>query len=167
MGIREKINQNKWLGLVVGVVLVSAAVGVSVMTGGNSRPDGFVTNFYTNDDGKTFYEDRADIIAPYTKDGREAVKAAVFTCDSGKTKFIGYMERLSPQAKAEAEKYKKAGSMPDTPTAQRIFEGGAQIKHPGEKEWATRDSFGPNGPAVKCPDGKTFAMPVVPGAPAN
>jgi hypothetical protein len=163
MGIRERMNQSKNIGIGVAVVLVVGAIGLAFWTSGESRPSGFRVGYYSLDEGKTYFEDKAGQLVPFTKDGKEAVRAYVFSCDNGKTKFVGYLEKLSANARAEAEKYKSAGSMPDTPTAQRIFEGGAMIKKPGG-EWGSRDSFGPNGPVTKCPDG-SFAMPVVADAP--
>lgn len=153
MGIREKLSQSKVLGIGAAVLMVGVAVYIGYSNTKDMRPPGPAL-WYSVDDGKTWFADTAARVPPFkTAEGKEAVRAHVFTCGGGKTTFVGYLERMNPASRAEIEKYRAAGAMPDTPTAQRLFEGGAEVKLPGEAAWRKRADFPPEGPAVKCPDG--------------
>jgi hypothetical protein len=163
MHIREKLDQFKSAGAIAAVLMIIGACIYAYMNSGDLRPPGYRSVFFTTDDGKTWFEDSVENVAPYTKDGKQAVQAHVYSCNGGKVKFVGYLERMSPEAKAEIDKYKAMNSMPDTPTAQRIYEGGVQVKRPGEPEWKSKSTFGFEGPPVKCPDGTTKDLtPFVP-----
>jgi hypothetical protein len=59
--------------------------------------------FFTTDDGKSFFVDRFDRVPPFRKDGKTAVRAQVFSCDDGRTKFVGYLEMYAPLDKAALE----------------------------------------------------------------
>src|SRR3954453_6450060 len=59
--------------------------------------------FFSNDDGKsTFTADPRKNVPPFQKDGKETVLAHVFQCADGK-KFVGYLERYTPDAKKKVE----------------------------------------------------------------
>lgn len=152
MGVRERLVQNKPLGIGLAVVFIVGAVVLGVINTRDVRPPGFRAAFYSADDGKTFFVDSISKSTPFQVDGKDAYKVQVFACKDGKQQFVGYIERMNPEVKAELDKYKAANSMPDTPTAQRLFEGGAEVKYPGETKWRKLSEFGPSGPPVKCPD---------------
>ncbi len=163
MHIREKLDHFKWVGVTIGLLMVVGSVVYTYMNAGDLRPPGYRTTYFTTDDGKTWFEDSVENVAPYKKDGKDAVAAHVYTCNDGKVKFVGYLERMSPEAKVEIDRYKAMKSMPDTPTAQRLFEGGVEVKKPGEAGWKKKSSYGFEGPPVKCPDGSTKDLsPVAP-----
>ena len=75
----------------------------SITTARTGRSPAFTRSTRTRttvDDGATYFPDDANKIPPFTKDGKEAVRARVFSCDGGKTKYVAYLERITPKAKA-------------------------------------------------------------------
>src|SRR5213083_2596184 len=53
--------------------------------------------FFTVDDGKTWFIDEATQLAPFQRDGKEAVRAYVIECN-GK-RFVNHLERYTPEGK--------------------------------------------------------------------
>src|SRR4051812_15627729 len=97
-GLREKINSNPLLmlgALVVvilgaGLVLYFSMRSPAVKAGGNQA-------YFSDDDGKTYFADAASRIPPAERGGKEVVRAHVFSCDGGKTLFVGYLHRFTPE----------------------------------------------------------------------
>src|SRR5581483_3966904 len=110
MSIREKINNDRKFGVLLGGVLIVAAVvfavyefrgmarGVSVLN----------TTYYSDDDGKTFFKDDIYKFPPFDHDGKTANAAVIFsTPQSGD--FVGYLMRYTPAAKKQLDDaYQKA-----------------------------------------------------------
>lgn len=98
--LRKKINEHPALaGSVVALLAIAAivwSVGSSSRTPSQERP----TLFYSVDDGATHFRDDALRVAPFQHEGREAVRALLFTADGGKTTFVGYLEKFSDEAAA-------------------------------------------------------------------
>jgi hypothetical protein len=161
MAIRETLNRNKPLTMGIAAAIAGLAITYAVLNSQDAAPPGTLYVFFTTDDGKTWFKDVASNVPPFTKDGKEAVRAHVFRCGTGPD-FVGYMERNSPEVMAEVKRYKDSNTMPDTPTAMRLAETGVQLKRPGETAWVTRQQLGQEMPSVTCPDGQGTPMPVVP-----
>jgi hypothetical protein len=102
-------------------------------------PAGVAQLYFTTDDGKSYFADDASNRPPFVHEEKPAVRAHLFSCDGGKTLFVGYLSKYSPVAGESM--VKKRGEMTWTaissPAAAKIFE-------------------------VKCPDGKA-AVEVFPG----
>lgn len=110
MGIREQLNDNPQFvtcATVALIVFCLGYIGFQVYSEHNPPPPPNKA-FYTTDDGVTFFADNAERITPFDKDGKQAVKAYVFTSDKGKTRFVGYLERYSDAARAEYKKQAEA-----------------------------------------------------------
>ena len=109
--------------------------------------------FYTVDDGKTFFADEGDKLAPFDNDGKEAVRAHVYSCDNGKTRFVGYLERLTPGLRQRLG----AANLPEQRSRIEAAEAsGHEIKKPLEAGWTSMTE--PKAQSireVKCPDGAT------------
>jgi len=119
-GLRGAINRHPLVS--GGVVLVVAIASLSLALKPAPKPQAY----FTVDDGQTFFEAPAQV-PPFTYHGREAVRAVVYSCDGGKTKFVAYLLRHPPEEKAAAEAIlKRGGRMPP-----------GEVKRPGEVEWAT------------------------------
>ena len=136
MGIRQKINENPAATTAVTAVIVVLAILFIFWQACSGEGPGSVNNskaFFTTDDGKTWFVDNSSNIPPYTKDGKEAVRARVFSCDGGKTKFVGYLQRYTPQDKAMLENMAK-GTQSKTPgpPAYVGYGGQAMVKRPGD-----------------------------------
>jgi hypothetical protein len=93
--------------------------------------------FFTIDEGKTLFPIESSTRAPFLRDGKQAVRAHVYTCDNGKTTFVAYLSKFSPVALEPL------------------------VKKPGMTQW-----FPISTPAagtilqVKCPEGSTGKTPV-------
>ena len=69
--------------------------------------------FYTDDDGASYFKDTVGKVVPFQHDGREAVAAFVFRGTKGKP-FVGYVEKYT-----ELGKKKKEAIMADTAHPER------------------------------------------------
>ena len=81
-------------------------------------------NFYSIDEGKTYFTASSSNIAPFDYNGHPAVRALVFEA-SGK-QFVGYVERY----KADTHAAKVAGTI--TPLQEL---NGREVKKPGDTTW--------------------------------
>src|SRR5688500_13766950 len=52
--------------------------------------------WFTTDDGKTLFTDNARKLPPFDHYGKPAYRAYVYTCDGGKTQFVAFLERYTP-----------------------------------------------------------------------
>ena len=111
--------------------------------------------WYTCDDGKTRFEDSAERVPPFEHEGRQAVRLHLFSCDGGKTTFVGYLQKLPEEA---FKKYRDRGIDPATVDDDVLaIESGWLMKRPGDAEWITSKGAEPNYTAlitVHCPDGR-------------
>lgn len=112
--------------------------------------------FYSVDDGKTLFTDSSDRDSPFDKDGKQALRVMVFTCDGGKTKLAGYLQRYTPlgaqkMAALREQQRKNPGKLPglDPTLAENI-----EIKHPGDKDWVKQSDVinAKRILDVRCPD---------------
>src|SRR5215210_5554852 len=90
VGIRETINKNptQTAAITAGIIVLALILIIwQACSGGGSGTIG--KSYYTIDDGKTYFVDASNKIPPFMHEGKEAVRAHVFTCDNGKTKFVG------------------------------------------------------------------------------
>lgn len=136
MGIREAINRYKVLTIGTACVFVVGAVAMTVfqMRGSSSAPSGPVGGkaYFSADDGKTWFLDEVKNVPPFKKDGKDAVRAYVFSASDG-TKFVGYLERYSAVGKKHIEEaLTLKDSLEDPFMAAANF---VQFKKPGEAEW--------------------------------
>lgn len=134
MGIREAANRRP--GVVAGIAIV-AIIGALCMlwySFGGKRAYNRTTAYFSDDDGASFYKDSADLVVPYTKDGKEVVRAGVMYCPD-KGKYVAFLQRYTPAAREallDAEQAKKEGRPPKNPgmvaMAKQI---GLEFKKPG------------------------------------
>src|SRR5688500_18453397 len=89
--------------------------------------------FYTIDDGATYFVDDIAKLAPFQKDGKEAVRAHVFECD-GK-QIVGYLEKYTSQAKIQIEKAATGTGDRAAWTRMEIEENGRLVKKPKGARW--------------------------------
>lgn len=99
MGIRETLNKHPSIS--IGIAVVGAIGAITLMiwsmpTKQSARYGHFA--FYSDDDGKSYFEDDVELIPPFDHNGKPAYKAQVFTCGSGK-KWVGYLEGYRPEAR--------------------------------------------------------------------
>lgn len=67
----------------------------------SNGPQELGRSWYTVDDGKSYFADDVAKVPPFAKDGKTAYGCEVFTCDGGKTAFVGFLFRYRAGAEAE------------------------------------------------------------------
>jgi hypothetical protein len=164
MGIRERINDNPRTAVIVAAaVLVIACAFVALQFSGASTGAPATKAFFTIDDGKTWFVDDATRIAPFQRDGKEAVRAYVFDCNG--QRFVNHVERYTPEGRRAVEAALKAGdSGQQTEVPAQLRLSGAEVKKPGAKQWASLGDLARAGPILRptCPSGGGDAKPVEP-----
>jgi hypothetical protein len=136
MGIREKLNNSKKLGVGVGIGFLLLAIVVLYLTFRDTTPPALEKAFFSIDDGKTYFTDDIKKVAPFQHDGKEAVRAYVY--DQGGAKIVAYLERFTPAAKPKMEALLAGndGSLKaQSELGQFLMENPAEIKRPGDKTW--------------------------------
>ena len=145
MGVRETVDRNK--PVAVGVTLVLLVAGV-VLIYFNSQSNSTTTmlgprSFFSDDDGKTWFVDAADKTPPFDHNGKTAHRARLFTSDGGKTQFVGYLERYTPESIKRLEAAKRGEIEPKGRSVLSVIEelsiSGMEIKKPGTgNPWVAR-----------------------------
>lgn len=136
MGLRERLNDRRRVTVWAAIALIGIAVLVIAMEIRSqlapAMPE-FGQAFYTIDDGRTYFVDDERKLPPFDHEGREAVKAYLFTCDGGETRWIGYLERFTPEGKALAKEL-LAGKGPPNANQPTIVTD-LEVKRPGQPTW--------------------------------
>ena len=98
MDLRRKLNDNPMItAAVVGVVIILAIWAIYHFSGGG--PGGGAGSFYSVDNGASWFSRKTDDLPPFDYDGKEAVRAHIYTCGEGGKEFVGYLEKYAPEAK--------------------------------------------------------------------
>jgi hypothetical protein len=180
-------DKKRNLKLAVGIGLLVIGVGTIIwqLWANNRDTRGRVPNdFFSTDDGQTWFVASSNNLPPFDHDGKQAVKAWVYECN-GK-RFVGYLERFNAEAHkvmtggasaaapAPAAPVKNSKLSPEAQARNRVSlspgavmnasMNGKEYKRPGDKEWtkSTDRRKVAELMAVKCPDGKSPATPVSP-----
>jgi hypothetical protein len=132
VGIRETLTKNQPLVIgIVSVVIIVAIISI-VMQATNSNSSKAQV-YYTIDDGQTLFADSNMKIAPFDKDGKQAVRAHVFMC--GGKKVVGYLSKYTDEALQvleEVKQAKKEKRMPKNIGAlMSLSSTGIEVKKPG------------------------------------
>ena len=137
VGIRQTLNEKPGLSIGIGAGLIVLAIiliiyEMSGSSGGGGAAAGVRQDFYSDDDGKTWFADEAEKVTPFKTDKGMAAKAYVFRCKDGK-EFCGYLERYTPQGQKTFQQLK------GQPGAARALGSQKQtlteVKKPGAKAW--------------------------------
>jgi hypothetical protein len=140
MSLREALNKKPALTGGVMAVIVAAAIAVAVGTSASYGPRHRDKAFYSVDDGQTWFVDDVNKVPPFEHDGKQAVRARVFTSDGGKTSFVGYLERYTPEAKKLLESalaQAKQGKVTGREGMDAMLHG-TEVKKPGATKWVKR-----------------------------
>ncbi len=108
MGFRETMNRNPAIttGVTIGLIVIAIVLIVwQLLPSGGSVPSAEGRKaYYSDDDGKTWFEDDLLKVTPYTgPNGKEAVRAHVFKIGDGEP-FVQYLEKFKPDVKDKVEK---------------------------------------------------------------
>jgi len=161
MGVRERLNDNPRVAVgVAAAILVVTCTVVALQFSGASTGEPSSSAFFTTDDGKTWFVDDATKLAPFQRDGKEAVRAYVFECNG--TRFVNHLERFTPDGRKAAEA--AVGAKGTEPVAGQLRLSGAEIKKPGAKQWTPLSDMPKAGPILrpKCPNGTDEPKPLEP-----
>ncbi len=159
MSIRKKLNQMP--GLISGVVVIAIVAAIWMIWGNLNRGAGHglpTGDFFSADDGKTFFRDDVKKLPPFDSGGKEAVKAYVYECD-GK-RFVGLLAKLSSQAQDLIQKERAdIAANPSQPSkymmqAMQAYENGWLYKKPGAQDWVKGGPGYATGQTPKCDNGK-------------
>jgi hypothetical protein len=160
MSVRERLQTNKIAGVAVAVALFAIAGSIAAYTfwPSGGRHASVTGAFMSDDDGQSYYSDSIYHFPPFEHDGKTAVRAVVYSSDSGK--FVGVLARYTPETKKLLEdEYAKAsrGEEPMYMVLRMIgsgqVKGGTEFKLPGSgHEWSRAV------PRVKSPDGSVPIM---------
>jgi hypothetical protein len=154
-GEKGMLNRHRRLAMILAVLaIVGAGTWLTYFywpAPDNSPP---VFNWYTVDDGASWFQDDAERIPPFGHDGKPAVRLHLFSCDGGKTTFVGYLQKLPEEV---LKKYRDKGIDPATVDDDELAaETGWLVKLPGKSDWVSSKGGEPAYLAivnVKCPDG--------------
>jgi hypothetical protein len=91
--------------------------------------------FYSDDDGATFFVDDVAELTPFEHEGKSAVRAYVYRCP-GAAPFVGYLQRQTAYGRLQKGVTAGTGNRP-TVADPPIFE----VKKPGDRHpWVPVDS---------------------------
>ena len=158
MSARAFLNRRP--AVTVGVVAVLTALAVAFIVyqlrPESEGPPVRLKDFYTVDDGETWFADDVNKVTPFDHGGKPAVLIRLFTCDGGKTRFVGYLEKL-PDGAVDAYRSRMHVSAGDVPEADEVAQVvGSLVKRKGDAQWVPSsdgERFGQI-KGVRCPDGK-------------
>lgn len=154
MDVREWLNRHQRVVTLGTVLVVLVAIGTIVYQLRPEKPS--TMQWYSSDDGQTWFKDSDQLIPPFDRDRKQTVVAHVRECD-GKP-FVLYMERYRPEGKKIWDAYRadEAAGKPDLREGRLIgIQNHLEFKKPGDKDWAPA-SDGRKVLAMtqaKCPDG--------------
>jgi hypothetical protein len=169
VGIRETLNKNPGLttGATAGIILLAIGFIIYQLTGGGT-PGMATEAYFSTDDGKTWFADDINKVAPFDKDGKPAYKAYVYKCPGGDP-FVSHLERYTPEAKKAMEAAMKSNDPNNPILMEDVQMTGVEVRKPGQgdpvKGWVKQANAAASGKIMelKCPDGKTEGIePVVP-----
>jgi hypothetical protein len=172
VGIRQTLNENPVVTTsVTGLIIVVALVVLfrSACSGGGGGGGAGVPSkqFFTIDDGKNYFPDDASKIPPFMHEGKPAYGVKVYKCPDGTT-YVSHLERYSDADKKRLEEAAaKAKDKPGSPPMDGfMLLGNMEVKKPGDKQWVSMSSGGPEKYMAvmrpRCPDGSTNVTPVMP-----
>ena len=167
MSTRDKLNDNKKLGLGVAAAILIIALGIfsfQLRGAGDANAAPVPTSaFYTDDNGKSFFKDDINKLSPFDHGGKQAYRADVFKGPDGQ-KFVGLIYRHTEGGRKEMEEYvSKRVKDPDGLTRLSIERRGMEVKRLADKNWSINDEMTQERlqASVKTPAGKpaTLAAP--------
>jgi hypothetical protein len=161
-GVRDSIRKHSTATIVTMAVVVAAALFFTLRNASSSTSMTEITNkvYCTTDDGQTTFVAPMSQVPPFDRDGKAAVRAYMYSCDGGKTRFVGYLERFTPEAKKRIESAKAGPG-----GGGSVGPGDTEVKKPGAgNSWVSRANFAEAAKVmqVTCPGGKGDAEMVMP-----
>lgn len=107
MDVRETINEYRRM--VIGMLVTAVAIAIalafyfSIGSKNSHAGSGPPQEWFTTDDGRTWFADDARKFPPYEYQGKTAYRCRVWTCDDGKSSFVSHLERYPAAVKKKLE----------------------------------------------------------------
>jgi hypothetical protein len=155
MSVREAIKKRPGLTTVVTLVVLASTLFYVVRSTFSSSPSA-ISAYFTIDEGQTVFVDTVDHFPPFDHSGQPAYEVWMFSCDGGKTKFPGYLERYTPQAKARMESALADFNSGKSHIPPAPNPNDTEVKKPGSgNSWVSRANYqeAQKITTVQCPDG--------------
>jgi hypothetical protein len=161
VGIRESLNENPQAVVKgLGVVFLFALVLLIWHFWPGSKVKVTAKEFYSDDDGTTWFADDAGKIPPFDHNGKEAVLAKVYIC--GSHKFVGYLEKFSPEAREKMLNPQPQQTGPGMKKTNNVIDPRAGIlyKKPHDENWVSQMDLEAYKRTVQvhCPSGSDNAL---------
>ncbi len=103
MSIRERMQTNRLLGVGVGIgLLLIAGIALAIQFWPQKKAN-LALQYFTDDDGQTWFSDDISNIAPFDHNGKTAVIAEVFTYDDGSKRYCAYLAKYTPEGKKKLD----------------------------------------------------------------
>ncbi len=161
MGFREALEKHPLLGRVVAILFIGLCAVIILrelrsfdLSG--PAPVAAGKEFYSDDDGRTWFLGDGMAGSPIDHNGKPAYRALVYRCPGGKP-FVAYLAKYSDEQQAQIAR--DTAKHPGLSQAQLGPMG--SIRKPGGTKWVANSSPAVTGyPSVPCPDGSGTASPV-------
>lgn len=165
MGIRETLNEKSHITTVLALIVIVGFVLLIIwqLTSNGGRSDAAFADFYSVDEGQTYFVHTSEELPPFDYEGEIAHRAAVFQCDGdggggGNEPFVGYLQRFTEEAQRRMTEYRDNdmtyGRALDA-LSREPGERGIEVKAIGGEEW--HPIMSPEGQEIinniECPDG--------------
>ncbi len=138
MGMREKLGEKPIAAIAGAASLVVLAGIIIAHSYWPEKKADLSSQYYSDDDGQTWFADSTYLVPPFEHNGKTAVIAAVFSYDDGKKQFCAYLAKFTPEAKQQLEsalaEAKVAGKPPGSVSLYRdprFMSQGMLAKRPG------------------------------------
>jgi hypothetical protein len=138
-GLRDTLQKHPriFAGVAIGVILAAVVSCAWCL----ARPGmGSHKAWYTDDGGKTWFADDSRKLPPFDHDGKQAVACCVYTCDGGKTNFVSYLMRLSPEGQKEVQDLIKKQQAGDTNIRLPELPMEVELPNAGDNRWVSISS---------------------------
>ncbi len=132
-GRRRLTGREKFTVSAAVFAIVASGVGLTFEFWPAPRQVVHTCAWYSDDDGKTWFDDDAERIPPFDHHGRPAVRLHLFRCDSGGSPFVGYLQKLPDEA---FESFRAKGVDPSTVDDDELAEvAGWVVRAAGQADW--------------------------------
>jgi len=129
------IERHQRWGIVASIVAIAfCLVAVQRAYRGTEMSEAVTRVYFSDDDGKTYFADGVEKGLNFPHEGKQACRAYVYRCDSGKA-FVAYLGRHAPNR----------APTPSTPDPRYLGKDNAapgeiEIKRPGDEKWVSLGS---------------------------
>ena len=165
MGSRRRRKQRigNIIKVTAALLLVAAAVVIVWFNYPRTSKSIAMQEFFSDDDGTTWFADDGTKIAPFDHHGKQAVLVRLYKTNSGR-EFVGYLMKFTEEAKEKALEAQATHQAHGGPSMEKGkgFDG-LLVKKPGDADWIPdNDPRAKDIKRVTAPDGSRDFLPALP-----